>query len=259
MTATPDNDSTASVHESPALPPGIPAWQAVLAVVLAEGVSRLRFTALDEHARGALAGLEALGVATRLDRQSDTLEVQRAGGLWPTGEAQLYGTTPQAAWALIAACTLGLGRYEITGNHTLPPVTGLVNALRDLGAGIGYADQKGHLPVTILARGLDGGTIRLAPEPAPPWLSALLLVAPCARGDVFLDAPPGADATTTVAALVALWLWAMTPEPGEEPERIWPGIVVLVAAAVYALFTWVFPEVAHLMPFNDTTVGEEAP
>ncbi|NLX20328.1 MAG: hypothetical protein GXY55_01490 [Phycisphaerae bacterium] len=204
MTATPDNDSTASVHESPALPPGIPAWQAVLAVVLAEGVSRLRFTALDEHARGALAGLEALGVATRLDRQSDTLEVQRAGGLWPTGEAQLYGTTPQAAWALIAACTLGLGRYEITGNHTLPPVTGLVNALRDLGAGIGYADQKGHLPVTILARGLDGGTIRLAPEPAPPWLSALLLVAPCARGDVFLDAPPEAAIRKTMAVTLAL-------------------------------------------------------
>lgn len=35
--------------------------------------------------------------------------------------------------------------------------------------------------------------------------------------------------------LLGLWLWAMTPEAGDEPERIWPGLVVLVAAAVAAV------------------------
>lgn len=48
-------------------------------------------------------------------------------------------------------------------------------------------------------------------------------------------------------------LWRSLPGP-------WPVKAVLalalVAAVVVALFTWVFPEVAHLMPFNDTTVGE---
>lgn len=38
-----------------------------------------------------------------------------------------------------------------------------------------------------------------------------------------------------VALLLVLWLWAMTPHAGEEPERIWPGVVVLVATAVAAV------------------------
>jgi hypothetical protein len=31
---------------------------------------------------------------------------------------------------------------------------------------------------------------------------------------------------------------------------------VLVLAVVAVLFTWVFPQIAPYMPFNDTTVGQ---
>ncbi|MDO5501867.1 MAG: hypothetical protein Q4G67_01715 [Actinomycetia bacterium] len=48
-------------------------------------------------------------------------------------------------------------------------------------------------------------------------------------------------------------LWRSLPGP-------WPVKVlialVLFAAIVFALFTWVFPELAPYVPFNDTTVGE---
>ena len=47
-------------------------------------------------------------------------------------------------------------------------------------------------------------------------------------------------------------LWRSLPGP-------WPVkallTLVLLAAVVYALFTWGFPVLAPHMPFNDSTVG----
>lgn len=47
------------------------------------------------------------------------------------------------------------------------------------------------------------------------------------------------------------WLWRAMPFP------TWVKVVVLLVlavAVVAALFTWVFPAVAPLMPFNDVDV-----
>jgi hypothetical protein len=48
-------------------------------------------------------------------------------------------------------------------------------------------------------------------------------------------------------------LWRLVPGP-------WPVkllVMVLLAAVVVAVcFTWVFPAVAPLMPFNENTVGQ---
>ena len=48
-------------------------------------------------------------------------------------------------------------------------------------------------------------------------------------------------------------LWRILPGP-----RWLKAIEALVLALVVvaALFTWVFPAIAPLMPFNETTVGE---
>lgn len=50
-----------------------------------------------------------------------------------------------------------------------------------------------------------------------------------------LVAGAAAWAPYPVILLLAIWLWAMTPEAGDEPERIWPALLVLVAAAVAAV------------------------
>lgn len=48
-------------------------------------------------------------------------------------------------------------------------------------------------------------------------------------------------------------IWRILPGP-------WPVktllALVLLAGVVAALFTWVFPEIAPLMPFNDVTIDE---
>ncbi len=46
-------------------------------------------------------------------------------------------------------------------------------------------------------------------------------------------------------------LWRILPGP--KPVKV-VLVVLLLAAVVAALFTWVFPAIAPLMPFNDTTV-----
>src|SRR5690625_3331026 len=43
------------------------------------------------------------------------------------------------------------------------------------------------------------------------------------------------------------------------PGRAWFRVILLLllaALVVYFCFTWLFPQIAPFMPFNDTTVGE---
>lgn len=49
------------------------------------------------------------------------------------------------------------------------------------------------------------------------------------------------------------WIWRHLPGP--TPVRVVLA-AVLVAAVLAACFTWVYPALAPLMPFNNTTVGE---
>ena len=52
------------------------------------------------------------------------------------------------------------------------------------------------------------------------------------------------------------WLWRHLPGPVAVR-----ALLALTAALVLVavLFVWVFPEIAPLVPFNDNTVGQEAP
>ena len=49
------------------------------------------------------------------------------------------------------------------------------------------------------------------------------------------------------------WLWRHLPGP--TPVRV-TILAVAALGVVVALFTWVFPEVAPYVPFNQQTVGE---
>lgn len=48
-------------------------------------------------------------------------------------------------------------------------------------------------------------------------------------------------------------LWRLLPGP--KPVKVIEA-AVLLAVVVAVLFVWGFPQLAPLMPFNDTTVGE---
>lgn len=48
------------------------------------------------------------------------------------------------------------------------------------------------------------------------------------------------------------WLWRTLPGPAALRVVV---LALLALGVVAVLFTWVFPAVAPLLPFNDTTVG----
>ena len=47
------------------------------------------------------------------------------------------------------------------------------------------------------------------------------------------------------------WLWRVLPGPNALKVV---QVALLLLAVIAVLFTWVFPAIAPLMPFNDTTV-----
>lgn len=49
------------------------------------------------------------------------------------------------------------------------------------------------------------------------------------------------------------WLWRVLPGPVVVRAL---QLIVLAAVVIGALFAWVFPAIAPLMPFNETTVEQ---
>ncbi len=47
------------------------------------------------------------------------------------------------------------------------------------------------------------------------------------------------------------WLWRILPGPAVVRAL---QLIVLAAVVIAVLFTWVFPAIAPLMPFNENTV-----
>jgi len=60
-------------------------------------------------------------------------------------------------------------------------------------------------------------------------LGAVAGVVVIASGATLTDA--ALWAAFVMGVLLALWLWGMTPAHGEDPRRIWPALIVLVAVA----------------------------
>ena len=60
----------------------------------------------------------------------------------------------------------------------------LIDALRALGADIRCTGVEGFFPIEVHARGLDGGPVEIDASESSQLLSALLMVAPLARGDI---------------------------------------------------------------------------
>ena len=165
---------------------------AMTAAALADGVSKLDGLRIDATGRAIVEGLQALEVDATLDERAGRFQIHGRAGHVIRQEADLdCQGSPVAAQLLVALCTLGYGEYRIHGGD---PTAGLaigsvVDALRDLGAQIGYESGEGELPVTVRARGLRGGRTHLR-EPTADALAAVLVVAPYAAQDVFVELAP---------------------------------------------------------------------
>ena len=84
-----------------------------------------------------------------------------------------------AYWATREGCTVTL-----TGNDRLcqRPIAPLVDALRQLGADIEYAEREGFAPLRITGHNLHGGHLVLGGGVSSQFVSALLMIAPTIGG-----------------------------------------------------------------------------
>ncbi len=176
--------------------------RALLLAALADGDSSLEGALAADDTLAFAAGLTELGFAVRTDgggeaegtgggragasagveEASPTWRV-RGGGRIPAAEAEVYcAEAGTAARFLLAAGAAGDGVYGFDAAPQLRrrPLAPLLDALRRQGAETVPAGAT-HLPLTLRARGLSGGRLRLPGETSSQFVSALLMAAPLAR------------------------------------------------------------------------------
>lgn len=129
----------------------------------------------------ALSAREAQGPVPEVGNLSDcddTQVMQRALSDMPEViDIMAAGT---AMRFLTAYLSITPGTHTITGTERMRhrPIGILVEALRQLGAQVDYADQEGFPPLRISGRSLPGGTLSLAGDVSSQYISALLMIAP---------------------------------------------------------------------------------
>lgn len=161
----------------------------LLCASLADGASTLTGASLSEDALRMIDGLARLGVHVERDDELASLRVHGCAGHLPAGEAAIdAGDAGTAMRFLAALCCIGQGSYSLDGSPRMRerPVGDLVDALRSLGARVGYGGAEGFPPLSITARGLAGGLVDFRDTPSSQFLSAVLMVAPYAMNDVYV-------------------------------------------------------------------------
>lgn len=141
-----------------------------------------------EDTEHMLAALEGLGYEMEVHRPSKRVRVVGRGADVPAKTTvQLAcgnsGTTIRFLTAMVA---LGRGSYVLDGIARMRerPIDELVSALRSLGARIDYEAREGFPPIRVAGEGLRGGTCTFADAKSSQFISAVLMAAPYAAGDV---------------------------------------------------------------------------
>ncbi len=178
-------DATVSIPGSKSL-----TNRALTIAALADGTSTLTGALFSDDTELMIACLQILGIRVESDIDAERIVVSGCGGNIPATDGELFcgnsGTTIRFCTAL---CALGKGHYTLDGNDRMRqrPIANLVDALRATGTLVGYEDKEGFPPVTVRGGGMRTAKITLDAPPSSQYVSALLMAAPYASGDIFLE------------------------------------------------------------------------
>ncbi len=172
--------------------------------VMADSLSRLGFHVSSQHA--------------------ETIVVRGEGGRIPASQADLWvANAGTAARFLSALAAVGKGEYRLDGTPRMRqrPIQPLLDALNVLGADAHSEEGTGCPPVVVRARGLSGGEVSVRGDISSQFLSALMMVAPCASAPVTINI----EGTLVSAPFVRMTLRMMEQfgvQAGwhEEPARV---------------------------------------
>ena len=153
----------------------------LLLAALAEGVTDIRDLLASDDTERMLEALQTLGIALERTGGSDW-RVTGAPRGFPVKQARLFlGNAGTAFRPLTAALALAGGSYALSGVPRMHerPIGDLVDALRQIGAGIEYLGNDGFPPLDIKpARIAAGGTVRIKGNVSSQFLTALLMALP---------------------------------------------------------------------------------
>ena len=164
--------------------------RALVITALADGVSTLTGALFSDDTELMIDALQVLGITVAGDREANRITVTGCGGHLPATDAEIYcGNSGTTIRFLTAVCALGMGPYTLDGNDRMRerPIGPLIDALRAAGVIVGYDDVEGFAPVTIRRGMMRGAAIGFDSPPSSQYVSAVLMAAPCASGDVMID------------------------------------------------------------------------
>ncbi len=162
------------------------------ALLLAAGCSEpvlLTGALFSEDTRLMAGALRALGCGVEADEAAHTLKVFGQEHAFRSDQpvdifVGLAGTAARFLTAWCAAAPRGVYRLDGVPQMRRRPMQGLITALRALGAEVRCLGEEGFFPLEIHACGLRGGEVEIDASESSQLLSALLMVAPLAAGDL---------------------------------------------------------------------------
>jgi 3-phosphoshikimate 1-carboxyvinyltransferase len=164
--------------------------RALLIAALADGASTIRNTLFSDDSYWLMHALVRLGFAVRANRKSGETSITGQNSIIPKSDVEVFvGNAGTVARFLPPALALGEGPYVVDGAPRMRerPVGDLVDAMRLLGAGVGYAEEDGRFPLRVEGGGIRGGTARVRGKSSSQFVSGLLMAAPYAEEPVILE------------------------------------------------------------------------
>jgi 3-phosphoshikimate 1-carboxyvinyltransferase len=162
----------------------------LLLAALSDGATRVDNLLESDDIRYMLEALDQLQVpVVRHAADSVTVTGQAGPIASPDGDnvCELFlGNAGTAMRPLAAALCMGSGQFVLDGVPRMRerPIADLVDGLQQLGADVTCVKETGCPPVTIRAKGLQGGTASISGKMSSQFLSSLLMAAPLVNGDV---------------------------------------------------------------------------
>lgn len=165
--------------------------RALLLAALAHGTTEVTNLLDSDDIRHMLNALKSLGVSYELSSDKTVCTITGVGGAfnWQNGLSLFLGNAGTAMRPLAAAlCLKGQQEAEVvlTGEPRMKerPIKHLVDALVQVGANVQYLEQEGYPPLAIRNTGLQGGKVQIDGSISSQFLTALLMAAPLAEGDM---------------------------------------------------------------------------
>ena len=164
--------------------------RAMIIASLADGESLLRDVLLSDDTGHLAEALRDLGAEVRTEGSDMIIRGNGGKPVRPSREIRL-GNNGTAIRLLTAVVSLGEGPFVLTGDRRLRerPLKPLLSALAALGVETITEGDRGFPPVTIRGGGLRGGGLRggeviLRDIESSQFVSALLIAAPYAAGEI---------------------------------------------------------------------------